>query len=151
MEIRITSQDLGLSSRCRQFIEKKMRVIRRFIGDDVSAQIFLRRNAGVVPGKRFSARARFTLAQDEILGFCTDAQLNGAVRKLIAKFASQARNRKRRRVEAVRRINKFSNQNRGPSEPAVGTDIQSIASVLGAPSRCDRYHRPAIGECVCGM
>lgn len=122
MEIRITSQDLGLSSRCRQFIEKKMRVIRRFIGDDVSAQIFLRRNAGVAPGKRFSARARFTLPQGEILGFCTDAQLNGAVRKLIAKFASQARNRKRRRVEAMRRINKFGNQNRGPSEPALGTD-----------------------------
>jgi ribosome-associated translation inhibitor RaiA len=122
MEIRITSQDLGLSSRCRHFIEKKMRVIRRFIGDDVSAQIFLRRNAGVAPGKRFSARARFTLPQGEILGFCTDAQLNGAVRKLIAKFASQARNRKRRRVEAMRRINKFGNQNRGPSEPAVGTD-----------------------------
>ena len=44
-----------------------MRVIRRFIGDGVSAQIFLRRNAGVVPGKRSSARARFTLAQGEIL------------------------------------------------------------------------------------
>ena len=67
MEIRITSQDLGLSSRCRQFIEKTMRVIRRFIGDGVSAQIFLRRNAAVVPGKRSSARARFTLAQGEIL------------------------------------------------------------------------------------
>ena len=98
MEIRITSQDLGLSSRCRQFKEKKMRVIRRFIGDDVSAQIFLRRNAGVVPGKRFSARARFTLARAKFSGFCTNAQLNGAVRKLIAKFARQARNRKRRRV-----------------------------------------------------
>jgi hypothetical protein len=43
MEIRITSQNLGPSSRCRQFIEKKMRVIRRFIGDRVSTQIFLRR------------------------------------------------------------------------------------------------------------
>ena len=103
-----------------------MRVIRRFIGHDVSAQIFLRRNAGVVQGKRFSARARFTLARAKFSGFCTDAQLNGAVRKLIAKFASQARNRKRRRVEAVRRINKFGNQNRDPSEPAVGTDTNEL-------------------------
>jgi hypothetical protein len=69
MEIRITSQNPGPSSRYRQFIERKMRVSRRFIGDGVSAQIFLRRNAGVVPGKRFSAGARFTLPQGEILGY----------------------------------------------------------------------------------
>jgi hypothetical protein len=50
MEIRITSHNLGLSSRFQQFIEKKMRVIRRFVGDGVSAQVFLRRNAGTVPG-----------------------------------------------------------------------------------------------------
>jgi hypothetical protein len=59
-----------------------MRVTRRFVGDAVSAQVFLRRNAGTVPGKRFSARARLTLSQGEILGFCANAQLNVAVRKL---------------------------------------------------------------------
>jgi len=57
-----------------------MRVTRRFVGDAVSA--FLRRNAGTVQGKRFSARARLTLSQGEILGFCANAQLNVAVRKV---------------------------------------------------------------------
>jgi len=97
-----------------------MRVIRRFVGDAVSAQVFLRRNAGTVPGKRFSARARLTLSQGEILCFCANAQLNVAVRKLVAKLASQARKRKRRRVDAVRRINKFSHQSGGHYEPAAG-------------------------------
>jgi ribosomal subunit interface protein len=122
MEIRITSHKLGLSSRFQQFMEKKMRVIRRFVGDGVSAQVFLRRNAGTVPGKRFSARVRLKLPQGEILGFSASAQLNVAVRKLVAKFASQARKQKRRRVDAVRRINKFSHQSGGHYEPAVGTD-----------------------------
>jgi ribosomal subunit interface protein len=122
MEIRITSHKLGLSSRFQQFIEEKMRVIRRFVGDAVSAQVFLRRNAGTVPGKRFSARARLTLSQGEILGFCANAQLNVAVRKLVAKLASQARTRKKRRVDAVRRTNKFSHQSGGHYEPAAGTD-----------------------------
>ena|ERR1700732_5607972 len=123
MEIRITSHNLGLSSRFQQFIEKKMRVIRRFVGDGVSAQVFLRRNAGTVPGKRFSARARLTLRQGEILGFYANSRLNVAVRKLVAKFASQVRKRKRRRVDTVRRIKKFTHQSGGHYEPAVGTDI----------------------------
>ena len=63
MEIRITSHKLGLSSGFLQFIEEKMRAIRRFVGDAVSAPVFLRRNAGTVPGKRFSARAHLTLSQ----------------------------------------------------------------------------------------
>jgi len=69
MKIRITSYNLGLSSRFQQFIEKKMRVIRRFIRDGVSGQVFLRRNAGTVPGKRFSARARLTLLQGQFTVF----------------------------------------------------------------------------------
>ena len=73
-------------------------------------------------GKWFSARARLTLSHGEILGFCANAQLNVAVRKLVAKLASQARKRKRRRVDAVRRINKFSHQSGGHYEPAAGTD-----------------------------
>jgi ribosome-associated translation inhibitor RaiA len=95
MDIRITSRNLGLSSRFRQFIEKKMRVIRRFVGDGASAQFFLHRNAGTVPGKRFSARGRLTLPRKEIHGFKANAHLNVAVRKLVAKFVRQARERKR--------------------------------------------------------
>jgi ribosomal subunit interface protein len=121
MEIRITSHNLGLSSRCHQFIEKKMREICRFVADGVSAQVFLRRNAGTVPEKRFSARARLTLRQERIHGFCANAHLDVAVRKLLAKFARQARKRKRRRVDAVRRIDKSSYQDEGPYESTVGT------------------------------
>ena len=59
-----------------------MRVIRRFAGDGVFTQVFLRRHAGTVPGKRFSARARLTPPQGAILCFCANAQLNVAVRKI---------------------------------------------------------------------
>jgi hypothetical protein len=50
MKIRITSHKLALSSRLREFIERKMRVIRRFAGDGVSGKVFLHRNAGTVQG-----------------------------------------------------------------------------------------------------
>jgi ribosome-associated translation inhibitor RaiA len=102
-----------------------MRVIRRFVGDGASAQFFLHRNAGTVPEKRFSARARLTLPRGEIHGFYANAHLNVAVRKLVGKFARQARQWKRRRVDAVRRIDKSGHQRvGGPYEPAVETDIR---------------------------
>jgi ribosomal subunit interface protein len=121
MEIRITSRNLGLSSQCQQFIEKKMRAIRRFVADGVSAQVFLRRNAGTVPGKRFSARARLTIRQGKLHGFCANAHLNVAVRQLVAKLARQARKGKRRRVDAVRRIDKASHRDECPYEPVAET------------------------------
>lgn len=123
MEIRITSHNLGLSSRCHQFIEKKMRAICRLVADGVSAQVCLRRNAGTVQGKRFSARARLTLRQGQIHGFCANAHLDFAVRKLLAQFARQARKQMRRRVDAVRRVNKSRHEVEDPYDPAVGTDI----------------------------
>jgi ribosome-associated translation inhibitor RaiA len=120
VEIRITSHNLSLSSRSREFIEKKMRVIRRFAGDGVFAQVFLRRHAGTVPGRRFSARARLTLPQGEIHGFYANAHLSIAVRQLVGKFAWQTRQRKGRRVDAVRRIDKSSHHRvEVPNEPAL--------------------------------
>jgi hypothetical protein len=126
-----------------------MRVICRFVGDGASAQFFLRRNAGTVPGKRFSARGRLTLPRGEIHGFKANAHLNVAVRELVAKFVRQARERKRHRVDAMRRIDKSSHQSGGPmSSPSerILTRSKSPHRALRSNRRLARFREKPLSE-----
>jgi ribosome-associated translation inhibitor RaiA len=115
MKTQVTTENLVLSLRLRALVEKKMRSIRRFARDVVSTQIFLRRNAGIAPEKRFSARARLTLPRGEKIHVAyASSHLNVAVRKLIAMLALQARKRKRRQETVVRRVDKSGYQSEAP-------------------------------------
>jgi ribosome-associated translation inhibitor RaiA len=111
IETQITTRNLVLSLRLRELIEKKMRAIYRFARDVCSAQIFVHRNAGIAPEKRFCARARLTLPRGEKIhvGYA-NSRLNVAVRKLVAMVALQARKRKRRRENIARCIGKSGYQ-----------------------------------------
>jgi ribosome-associated translation inhibitor RaiA len=109
IETQITTRNLVLSLRLRELIEKKMRAIYRFARDVCSAQIFVHRNAGIAPKKRFCARARLTFSQGEKIHIrYANSRLNVAIRRLTTMVALQARKRKRRRENIVRRIDKSS-------------------------------------------
>jgi ribosomal subunit interface protein len=94
LPIHITTHHLSLSDSLRRFARRKITPVTRFANDALAAEIVLRRHNGAV--KRFSATARLALPGRDVHGRGIDANLYGAIGKLVTTLGRRLRKRKTR-------------------------------------------------------
>ena len=99
--IHVTPHHVELSSRSRNFIEKKLLALSRIAHDMIGADVVLRGKDGAA--QLFSVSARIALPGRDLQANATHANLYGAVNQLAERLARLARKRKTRFSTALRR------------------------------------------------